>query len=184
MKLYTKQGDDGTTLLFGGERTSKDDLRVEAYGTVDELNSALGLLSSRCRFDEIRDVVRALQERLFELGADLAAPESVDHQANQVPRVKEEQVQDLEKQIDAFCARLPPLTRFILPGGSDLAARLHMARTVCRRAERCCVRLGREQRIGTHVIVFLNRLGDLLFAMARRANQLENVADVPWPGNT
>ncbi|MEX0776372.1 MAG: cob(I)yrinic acid a,c-diamide adenosyltransferase [Phycisphaeraceae bacterium] len=180
MKLYTKRGDDGGTDLFGGQRVSKDDLRVDAYGTVDELNSILGLAASTCRQEELRAVLAGLQSRLFELGADLATPHAEGCDKAAIARIGAEQIADLEKHIDATCAPLPAMQHFILPGGTETAARLHVARTVCRRAERLCVRLSQSQTIGQDLIIYLNRLSDLLFALARRANQLEGIADVEW----
>ncbi|MEM7625518.1 MAG: cob(I)yrinic acid a,c-diamide adenosyltransferase [Planctomycetota bacterium] len=186
MKLYTKRGDAGLTDLYGGQRVGKDHLRVEAYGTVDELNSLIGLVLSGAD-DELAGPLESIQSRLFEIGADLATPHGeVDEQGNEtgrgstVPRVGEAQVSELENWIDAVCEPVPAMQHFVLPGGSEAAARLHVARTVCRRAERMCVALTHHEPIGDHVIVYLNRLSDLLFAMARRANQLAGVSDVPW----
>ncbi len=189
MKLYTKRGDDGGTDLFGGQRVAKDDLRVEAYGTIDELNSVLGLAAAACTDAELIAILTTLQVRLFDLGADLATP-AVAHDASdasargaaadKVHRIDEHHVSEVEQWIDCVCEPLTPLRYFVLPGGTELAARLHLARTVCRRAERLCVHLARSQMIGPHLIVFLNRLSDLFFAMARRANQLAGVADVAW----
>ncbi|MEM6854363.1 MAG: cob(I)yrinic acid a,c-diamide adenosyltransferase [Planctomycetota bacterium] len=187
MKLYTKRGDAGLTDLYGGQRIGKHNLRVEAYGTADELNSVIGLVISTGGPDELLAPLTSIQSRLFEIGADLATPHGeLDEEGNEtgrsssVPRVGDEQVTELEQWIDAVCEPVPAMQHFVLPGGTELAARLHVARTVCRRAERLCVALATMESIGDHVIVYLNRLSDLLFAMARRANQLEGVADVPW----
>lgn len=187
MKLYTKRGDAGLTDLYGGQRVGKDHLRVEAYGTVDELNSLVGLALVTAYTPELADPLRSIQSRLFEIGADLATPHGeVDDQGHEtgrgssVPRVGEAQVTELEGWIDAVCEPVPAMRHFVLPAGTELAARLHVARTVCRRAERMCVALTHHEPIGDHVIVYLNRLSDLLFAMARRANQLAGVEDVPW----
>lgn len=186
MKLYTRRGDDGGTELFGGQRVPKDSLRVEAYGTVDELNSALGMALSGCRWPELTAILTTLQHRLFELGADLASPpkagtaEKAEGKPGSGPRIGAEQVAEAEGMIDGACAPLEPMRNFILPGGSELAARLHVARTVCRRAERLCVALARAEPLDGQVVIYLNRVSDLLFALARRANQLEGVADVPW----
>ena len=174
MKLYTKRGDAGLTDLFGGRRVSKDDLRVEAYGTVDELNSVIGLVRSvdgNELFDEIAEPLRAIQSRLFELGADLATPRDVlgegeSKRASAVPRIGAERVAELEAWIDAASAAVPAMRHFILPGGTQLAARLHVARTVCRRAERLVVALAKAEPVGEQVVVYLNRLSDLLFALA------------------
>lgn len=186
MKLYTKRGDAGLTDLYGGQRVGKDHLRVEAYGTVDELNSLIGLVLCGAE-RELVEPLKSIQSRLFEIGADLATPHGeFDEAGNEtgrgstVPRVGEAQVSELEQWIDAVCEPVPAMQHFVLPGGSETAARLHVARTVCRRAERMSVALTHHEPIGDHVIVYLNRLSDLLFAMARRANQLAGVADVPW----
>jgi cob(I)alamin adenosyltransferase len=175
VKIYTKTGDDGTTSLFGGERVPKDALRIEAYGTVDELNSLLGLARAFGPPEQIDDIVRELQNELFTLGADLATPA-----AKMVRRIDADASALLERRIDRFDAELPPLKNFILPGGVQAAAVLHLARTVCRRAERLVVRLSRtEQDLGA-VLVYLNRLSDLLFVLARATNALSNVKDIPW----
>ena len=183
MKLYTRIGDDGTTRLFGNIKVGKDDPRVEAYGTVDELNSAIGLALVVCDYAEIRSALGVVQNRLFDVGADLATPraEGAEPQsAWRVYRIAPEDAADLERFIDGAWEPLPPMRNFILPGGTELAARLHVARTICRRAERECVRLSHEvDRLG-NVVIFLNRLSDLLFALARRANQLAGIEDVPW----
>jgi len=179
MKLYTRQGDDGSTGLFGGQRVGKDALRVEAYGTIDELNSVLGLADCACDQDELKAIIAGLQPRLFDLGADLCTPRDSPH-ADKVARIEQRHVEELERLIDSVCEPLQPMKQFVLPGGCELAARLHVARCVCRRAERILVSLDREDSIGDHVRAYVNRLSDLLFAMARRANQLSGVPDVPW----
>lgn len=181
MELYTRRGDDGTTQLFGGQRVNKDDLRVETNGCVDELNSSIGLARCACAHEQLTAILRDVQDRLFELGTDLATPEG---QSTAMPRIGGPHVETAEDQIDAVCQPLPELENFVLPGGSDLAARLHLARSVCRRAERLAVKLARQETINTHALIYLNRLSDLLFAMARRANQLEQIDDVPWTGRT
>lgn len=182
MKLYTRTGDDGTTGRFGGERVAKDALCVEASGTIDELNCHIGLALTACRAGELAAALTSVQERLFELGADLATPRATTNdQAKQPPRLGPEHVADLERMIDEACAPLPAMRTFILPGGSELAARLHVARAVCRRAERLGVALGRIEPIAREPLIYLNRLSDLLFALARRANQLAGIADTPWP---
>ena len=180
MKLYTKTGDDGSTGLLGGQRVSKDSFRVQVCGTVDELNSMVGLTAVACRFEEIESILRTLQNRLFELGADLATPIAPDKNATHKPHIGPEQVQEAEQIIDRVCEPTEPLSHFVLPGGSELAARLHLARAVCRRTERLCVALAKAEPVGEHVVSYLNRMSDLLFALARRANQLEGVKDVPW----
>ncbi|MFA9479645.1 cob(I)yrinic acid a,c-diamide adenosyltransferase [Phycisphaerales bacterium AB-hyl4] len=184
MKLYTGRGDEGQTDLFGGQRIDKDALRVEAMGAVDELNAWLGLAAAKNEFDDLRGLLLALQSRLFELGADLATPRTGSKgQPNEpaaIPRIDQAKIEDLEQQIDRIDDHLPTMKQFILPGGTELAAKLHTARTVCRRAERICVALNRHEPVGDEIGIYLNRLSDLLFAMARRANQLAGVRDVPW----
>jgi cob(I)alamin adenosyltransferase len=180
MKIYTKTGDSGDTSLFGGQRVPKDALRIEAYGTVDELNSVLGIARSDLQDPEIDRILSDIQNQLFELGADLATPRSVEKKV--VKRIDPKDVQQLEKTIDGVEPVLKPLRSFVLPGGSPLAARLHFARTVCRRAERAVVRLSRNEDIGETVTVYLNRLSDLLFVLARYANQKARVPEVKWKG--
>ncbi len=182
MKLYTKRGDAGQTDLFGGQSTSKHALRVKAYGCVDELNATLGLARAACDDDDLRALIHELQARLFELGSDLATPRPEGDAADKapIPRIGPEHVERIERRIDALDATLEPMRHFILPGGSEVAARLHLARTTCRRAERCVVALAEQEDVGPSVVVYLNRLSDLLFVMARQANKLAGVADVPW----
>jgi len=183
MKLYTKRGDDGGTDLFGGQRVPKESLRVTAYGTVDELNCALGLAAVACQHDDLRAMIDVLQHRLFELGADLATPrKSIDDvkPIGNIQRIGGERVSEIESMIDKVCEPLPQMRSFILPGGTELSARLHLSRAICRRAEREATALARIEPVGEAVTIYLNRLSDLLFAMARRANQLDNIEDVPW----
>ena len=179
MKIYTKTGDDGKTGLFGGTRVSKDDIRVEAYGTVDELNACLGLAQSLgSNADEVA-LIAELQNDLFVLGAELAcAPEKRENL--KLRRLDETDAERLERHIDALDANLAPLKNFILPGGHPVAAALHHARTVCRRAERRVLSLSRLQLVPHHMLVFLNRLSDLLFVMARHAQAERHHADVLW----
>lgn len=178
MKLYTKTGDDGTTGLFGGERVLKSDARIEAYGTVDETNAAVGLAAAAAD-GRIGEVLQSLQARLFDLGADLATPRGSKHE-DKVRRINEADVTELEGLIDEFANQTPAITVFVLPGGTELAARLHVARTVARRAERTIVAFGASEDIGAEVVHWINRLSDLLFAMARFANHAAGVADVEW----
>lgn len=177
MKLYTKRGDDGHTDLIGGARVSKNHFRVSAYGAVDELNAVIGLALADCEIDAIRRCLITAQCRLFDLGADLATPPS-DKPAP--GRLKTDHVADLESQIDQASDQLQPLRNFILPGGTTLAARLHVARTVCRRAERGVVALAEQEALDPLATIYLNRLADLLFALARLANAKAGVPDVPW----
>ena len=178
MKLYTKTGDDGTTGLFGGQRVRKDCLRVEAYGTVDELNAALGLAAAACQNAGLSAVLARLQNELFDLGAVLCSPPGPLPQ--HIRPITRDHVDRAERDIDAICSELPDLKNFILPGGSELAARLHLSRCIARRAERIMVALGESEPVDPNVLVYINRLSDLLFAMARRANQLEGIEDVFW----
>jgi cob(I)alamin adenosyltransferase len=180
MKIYTRTGDKGDTSLFGGQRVPKDALRIEAYGTVDELNSVLGIVRADSVDPEIDRILEEIQNELFELGADLATPRSVER--SKVKRIESRDVQGLEKLLDGLDEHLKPLRSFILPGGSPVAARIHFARTVCRRAERAVVRLSRNEDIGEAVMVYLNRLSDLLFVLARYANHQAAVPEVKWRG--
>lgn len=181
MKIYTKTGDDGTTGLFGAGRVSKDDSRIEAYGTVDELNAVLGLCASNAKDDAMKFLLQSIQEQLFVLGADLATPTDSKTTYN-VPRVTNAHVEFIEKNIDSFEAPLPKLEKFILPGGSELASCFHLARTVARRAERMLVTLSAKEDIGEFDIPYINRLSDLFFVLARAANQQAGVKDVEWMG--
>lgn len=176
MKLYTKSGDDGSTSLFGGKRVSKADLRVTAYGNVDELNAAIGVVLSACDDGETSASLTTIQAELFSLGAGLAAsdPNKAQAQVTQTP------IDVMERLIDAAEAECAPLSQFILPGGTTVASGLHFARTVCRRAERSVVELAAAEPVDRLAVVYLNRLSDLLFALARRANYRAGAADVPW----
>jgi len=180
MKIYTKTGDGGATSLFGGQRVPKDALRIEAYGTIDELNSVLGLSISESDDPEITELLTAVQNRLFEVGADLATPRSIEKK--RIRRIVPKDAVPLEKAIDGMEEKLKPLKAFILPGGSPLASRLHFARTVCRRAERIVVRLSRNEEVGEGIVIYLNRLSDLLFVLARYANHQAGVPEVKWKG--
>lgn len=178
--LYTRRGDEGQTDLLGGQRVSKDDLRVVACGCVDELSSMLGWAVAAAPPTEVRNVVLRVQRELFELGAELAR--SPLEPPPSAPRITAEHVARLERAIDKTCQALPGLAHFIVPGGCESAARLHLARTVCRRAERAVVSLAGEQTVPRHVLAYLNRLSDLLFALARRCNHLAGESEALWPG--
>jgi cob(I)alamin adenosyltransferase len=179
-RIYTKSGDQGQTGLGDGTRVSKDHPRVVAYGSVDELNAVLGLLMASAPGE--RDVLRAIQNDLFDVGADLCWPATADEQAGQRLRVQESQVSRLEQTIDRVNADLASLESFVLPGGTPAAAWCHLARTVCRRAERDVVTLADGESINPQVIVYLNRLSDLLFVLARAYNN-RGRDDVLWqPG--
>ena len=179
MKIYTRTGDKGETGLFGGQRVPKDALRVDAYGTLDELNSVLGLVLADHNDPEIELVLKPVQHRLFDICAALATPQ---HSAVRpsLPQVLPADVEALEQHIDRIDSRLKPVHEFILPGGSRTGALLHFARAVCRRAERLTVRLSHEEKIGETIIPYLNRLSDLLFVLARYANQVAKVTEPPW----
>ncbi|MGC9260577.1 MAG: cob(I)yrinic acid a,c-diamide adenosyltransferase [Phycisphaerae bacterium] len=179
MSIYTRHGDQGQTTLFDGQRVDKDDPRLITYGTVDELNSWLGMAVSLCRHAQLVQILNQLQYQLFDLGADLATPLDSPNSAL-VNRVHAELTAAIERQIDTITAELPPLKQFIFPGGSPLAAHLHVARTVCRRAERHLVGLMRHEQVGDAPLIYLNRLGDLLFVLARWANQLDGYPETHW----
>lgn len=175
-RIYTRAGDAGETGLIGGRRVPKDDARVEAYGALDEANSALGLLAAHLDGDVLAQV-RAIQRALFDIGADLASPEP-----GRVPPVTGEATRGLEALIDGWDAALPPLRAFILPGGTGPAAHCHLARAMVRRAERRVVTLAREAPVNPEILRYLNRLSDALFVLARELNRRAGVADVPWEG--
>lgn len=178
MKIYTKTGDKGDTSLFGGQRVPKDALRVEAYGTVDELNSFLGIIVADLPDERIREILTKVQNQLFDLGADLATPRLSN--GKNVKRIEPEDARVLEKAIDSLEPLLKPIKSFVLPGGAPVAARIQFARTICRRAERTVVRLSRNEDIGEEITVYLNRLSDLLFILARYANHIAGVQEIKW----
>jgi cob(I)alamin adenosyltransferase len=184
MKIYTKTGDDGSTGLYGGERVSKDHPRIATCGALDELNAALGAVLCMALERDTATILAKVQNDLFTLGAELATPS--DHAGKlsaRSPGVSDEDIAALEHAIDVKEAVLPPLKQFILPGGSEIAARLHSARAVCRRAERALITLHRDHPVRDAILIYVNRLSDLLFVLARFANQHLGVADVPWrPG--
>jgi cob(I)alamin adenosyltransferase len=178
-KIYTKTGDDGTTSLGGGERVPKDALRVEAFGTVDELNAVLGAALG-CELEPgLAGELQRIQNELFNLGADLCTLER-DKERRPGPRIEERHVLALEASIDRMNLELGALQNFILPGGSAGASLLHVARAVCRRAERLAVTLARSEPVGAFVLVYLNRLSDALFVMARWENRHRGIDDVLW----
>ena len=171
-RVYTKSGDAGETSLVDGSRVSKADLRVAAYGEVDEVNSWLGLARVGLTDEQLDDALGKIQNELFIVGADLASPLTI-----QVPRVDETHVTELEGLIDSLLEELDPLREFILPGGTGLGATLHLARTVARRAERVIVALAAQTPLNQHTLIYLNRLSDLLFVMARVANHRAGVPE-------
>ncbi len=178
-KVYTRTGDSGETALGGGQRVGKDTARITAYGSVDELNSTLGVALAGGLADPIPEALGAIQNELFHLGSDLCILEE-DKERMPAPTIEPKHVEALEGWIDRLSEELPPLENFVLPGGSTGAAALHVARTVCRRAERDCVTLAAAEAIGDQILPYLNRLSDLLFVMARYENARREVADVLW----
>ena len=181
LKIYTKTGDTGSTGLFGGGRVGKDHPRVEAYGDVDELNAALGLARSIELMPRIDEVIVPLQRDLFAIGALLATPDVEKmHQQLEKARIDDDRITELERAIDACDRELEPLKSFILPGGTPKAAALHVARTICRRAERRIVALQRDVELPPLVVTYMNRLSDLLFMLARVANQRAGAGEVTW----
>jgi len=176
-RIYTRTGDDGTTGLFGGGRVRKDALRVEAYGEVDELNALLGVVLCQPLPEELARELRRISNWLFVMGADLATPL---RSAATVPRIAPAHVRWLEQRIDYYEGRLPELKHFVLPGGHPTAALLHLARTVCRRAERAIVRAAAHEELNAELVRFANRLSDYLFVAARWVNHVFGVEEVPW----
>lgn len=177
MPIYTKFGDQGKTALFGGAITTKDDPRVEAYGSIDELNAVLGVVIA---FNDMKDINASLtkiQRDLFVIGAELAS------KGGKVAALNPTRISELEAEIDLLWAELPPLRNFILPGGGKTASMLHLARTVCRRAERTIVALSNKERVNPDIIVYVNRLGDLFFTQARFVNYKKRVDEVIWKGH-
>ncbi|MCL5267545.1 MAG: cob(I)yrinic acid a,c-diamide adenosyltransferase [Bacteroidetes bacterium] len=187
MKIYTKTGDKGETSLFGSKRISKDDLVIEAYGTVDELNSVIGIVRSLCaehdrpegnEYGLIDGILKRVQQQLFVLGADLASPAEVKSTA--LTRISSDDYAFLERSIDEIDSQLPDLKSFVLPGGSKTAAFLHEARTVCRRAERRVVSLKKHGNTSDATVIYLNRLSDLLFILARYSNKISGDKEILW----
>lgn len=182
MKIYTRGGDAGQTSLFGGTRVSKDHLRIQAYGTLDELNAALGVALVEYPGASVPDSglfarLTRLQNELFQLGAELATPVG---QKIQMDVLEQDAIERMEREIDAMETRMPPLKQFILPRGTHLSAHLHLARTISRRAERAIVSLAAHESIRAEVLQYINRLSDYLFVCARFANHVCGVKDVPW----
>lgn len=180
MKIYTKTGDKGETGLFGGKRVQKSSVRINAYGTVDELNAAIGVSLCYVENDGVKSVLRKLQNQLFVVGADLATPLEVESTNISIPRVSEDDISGSEKAIDFFDKQLEELRYFILPGGSKSAAQLHIARTICRRAEREIVLLSQQEEINQNIVIFINRISDLLFVLSRIENKRAEIPDQKW----
>jgi len=177
MKIYTKTGDAGQTSLFGGVRTNKNDPRIEAYGTVDELNSVLGIALSFKTTEQGKNILNKIQQNLFVVGADLATPEG---RKERIKRVGQKEIDWLEAKIDDLQSGLPELKSFILPGGSKSGSYLHLARTVCRRAERAIVSCRKKEAVSDHLLIYVNRLSDLLFVLARHENHQQGIEETPW----
>ncbi len=176
-RIYTKTGDSGETALFGGRRVSKSDLRVDAYGTVDELNAFIGLLRDSTDHAVTRSLLKEIQDRLFSIGAHLA---SDPQKSLAAPDLENTDIQQLEEAMDDMDARLPPLTNFILPGGYPTVSVCHICRTVCRRAERLVVALHREEAVDVLVLQYLNRLSDYFFMLARQLGADAGVKEIVW----
>ncbi len=181
MKIYTRTGDDGTTGLIGGSRTAKDDLQIDTYGTIDEVNASLGLARSGGPA-WLDSLVEPIQNELFVIGSHLALADGQSPDDWRLPRITPTSIERLEKQIDLAQSELPPLKNFILPAGTETASRLHLARTVCRRAERLIVTFARSRSLDPVMLEYLNRLSDWLFVHARLANHRSGVADTIWTG--
>jgi len=179
LKIYTRTGDKGETGLFGAGRVSKASLRVDAYGDVDETNSQIGLVRSFAKDEKIAEILESIQEDLFALGSDLATPLHIPARKS-APQITADNVKRLENIIDEIEEHNTPLRKFVLPAGSNTASLLHVARTVCRRAERKVAALKEKEAINEQCLIYLNRLADLLFVLARFANKREDIEDVEW----
>lgn len=185
MKIYTKTGDKGTTALFGGTRVPKHHLRIESYGTVDELNSYIGLVKDQAINQETKNILIKIQNDLFTLGAMLATPVEKETLKNgkerlNIPKINDDSIQFLEDEIDAMNTKLPQMTHFILPGGHTTVSFCHIARCVCRRAERLSVSLSEETSIHPNVLKYLNRLSDYLFVLARKLTLDLSAEEIQW----
>jgi cob(I)alamin adenosyltransferase len=178
MKIYTKTGDEGTTALFGGKRVSKADLRIESYGTIDELNSWVGVLRDQEINKTRQGILVAVQDRLFTIGSILAT--DPDNKKVKIPALSAADITVLEKEIDAIDSSIPPLKSFILPGGHSSVSFGHVARTVCRRAERLVIALNAVEKVDPLVIVYMNRLSDYLFMLCRQMSYELNAEETPW----
>ena len=180
MKIYTKTGDKGETGLFGGERVSKDSLRISAYGTIDELNAFIGYTITEIQDASIKEKLLTVQNYLFTIGSDLATPDTPKNDKLNIERTPDSFYKEIEKMIDHYDAQLEELKNFILPGGSKSSALLHICRTVSRRAEREIVALKKTVTIGDNILIFLNRLSDLFFVLSRFENKVSNHPDTIW----
>lgn len=180
LKIYTKTGDDGTTSLIGGTKVPKSHLRIEAYGTVDELNSYVGLCRDLLTDKASLPLLAEIQDRLFTIGSSLAC-DAEKEPGMALPDLVQDDVHLLEKEIDRMTEQLPPMKHFILPGGAPAVSHLHVARCICRRAERCCVRMQYEGlAIDERVVIYLNRLSDFLFVLSRYTAQVSGVSEITW----
>ncbi len=185
MKIYTKTGDKGTTALFGGSRVKKYNLRIESYGTVDELNSYIGLIKDQEIKNSIKNALLKIQNELFTLGAMLATPQEKEtlksgKERLNIPKVNQDSILFLENEIDNMDKELPQMTHFILPGGHQAVSFCHIARCVCRRAERLCVELSDQEEIQADILIYLNRLSDYLFTLARMLSKNLSVEEIKW----
>ena len=181
MKIYTKKGDKGETSLLGGKRVSKSNIRIESYGTVDELNSWLGLIRDQKIDSDTKKFLIHIQDRLFTIGSHLAS--DPNKKGIKIPDIKEENIIALEKEIDKMNESLPEMKSFVLPGGNEIVSYCHIARCVCRRAERCVVNLASEEKVEDIIIKYLNRLSDYLFVLSRKFSHDLNAEEIPWKPN-
>ncbi len=185
-KIYTKTGDKGTTSLIGGTKVLKSHLRIEAYGTVDELNSYIGLCKDLLSDEQAKNILQEVQDRLFTIGSSLAC-DPVKEPKMRIPDLKETDIELLEREMDRMNEGIPPMRNFILPGGHPTLSHLHIARCICRRAERCCVRLefdtdSKQENLQTETLIikYVNRLSDYLFVLSRYAGHQMKVEEIPW----
>ncbi|MGA7723433.1 MAG: cob(I)yrinic acid a,c-diamide adenosyltransferase [Ignavibacteriaceae bacterium] len=183
-KIYTKTGDNGETGIFGGSRVPKYSILIDAYGTIDELNSFIGLAVTEVRDADVEALLEKIQDELFIVGSNLSLPEHETGKQSLIPQVTDLFITDTELAIDKYEEKLEPLKNFILPGGSKGAALLHTCRTICRRAERKVVQLKSKENVNDNIVIFLNRLSDLFFVLARHENMISNVPDIKWNTKT
>ena len=181
MKIYTKKGDKGETSLLGGKRVSKSNIRIESYGTIDELNSWLGLIRDQKIDSDTKKLLIHIQDRLFTIGSHLAS--DPNKKGIKIPDIKEENITALEKEMDKMNESLPEMKSFVLPGGNEIVSYCHIARCVCRRAERCAVNLASEEKVEDIIIKYLNRLSDYLFVLSRKLSHDLNAEEIPWKPN-
>lgn len=180
MRIYTKTGDAGKTSLIGGTKVLKSDPRIEAYGTVDELNSYIGVVSDHCSDEHAKNILKEIQDRLFTIGSELACDPQKDIKMH-IPDLHESDIELLEKEMDRMDAELPPMKNFILPGGLPAVSFMHVSRCICRRAERCCVNLKEQEgAVEPLIIKYLNRLSDYLFMLSRYTGMKNNAPEIIW----